>query len=697
MPVTRNFTFHACLGPTSRQQDVLRLCGITQLLDASLDGYNSTVLAYGQTGSGKTFTMAGREDALLAEGYMGDSDDGIVARSLDYLFKQAARRSSSDGCRYSLRVSFAEIYNEQIYDLIRFDKKPLQVRWDAAAGFHAPELLKQACTSLEEALQVLSMAVRHRRVGSHELNMESSRSHSIFTAYIDCTPTRADDHEFGMTRYGKVSFVDLAGSERLRDSKSAGETFKETTNINRSLFMLGKVIAALADGAQGARVPYRESKLTKLLMDSLGGSSLSLLIACCSPSATHFEETLSTLSYASRAKNIRNRPAVQVDPEQAALAALKREVKLLRSENAVLRDTVEQLLQEQRAAGAGALPTGSMPNQTQPPGTASTASYAMLPPGSISFAPPGVGQAPGAAVVGSRPATGSGSAAAAAPSGGPTPSSEELMRRLLDTQRMLVQFSRENDRLAGENGRLRTGKTLVANDYADALNEVDWLKLKLETLEAALLSGSLDSGLLAALEGGSSSMSRAEVLEAARAAVQSAVLQPGKALQQGLPEGGSQQDPPGGLLSLEPLASQLASAALTATAAVEAAAGGQSVGGPQMSEVSVVRLSSHGASIQAERAMPADTRQAEKPQPTILNKAPLIERLLISEGLETPASCAAGTGEEAALPMDAAAEVPAVGVTATVLLVGSALGSKGSASEAVQAKSGVDVAGDAQL
>lgn len=161
-----------------------------------------------------------------------------------------------------------------------------------------------------------------------------------------------------------------------------------------------------------------------------------------------------------------------MDPEKAALAALKREVKLLRSENAVLRDTVEQLLQEQRASGA-AMPAGLAQSQGQPPGTPSTASYAVLPPGSASYAVPGTGQGAGAASACSRPATGPGPSTAASV-GGPAPSPEDLMRRLLDTQRMLVQFSRENDRLASENGRLRTGKTLVANDYAGALR-VGWL------------------------------------------------------------------------------------------------------------------------------------------------------------------------------------------------------------------------------
>eukprot|EP00218_Dolichomastix_sp_CCMP3274_P015175 CAMPEP_0170148718 /NCGR_PEP_ID=MMETSP0033_2-20121228/40118_1 /TAXON_ID=195969 /ORGANISM="Dolichomastix tenuilepis, Strain CCMP3274" /LENGTH=213 /DNA_ID=CAMNT_0010385623 /DNA_START=101 /DNA_END=739 /DNA_ORIENTATION=+ len=144
------------------------------------------------------------------------------------------------------------------------------------------------------------------------------------------------------SKYGKVSFVDLAGSERLKASKSSGEVaVKETGNINRSLFTLGKVIALLGDArtASGAAtyIPYRDSKLTKLLQDSLGGSALALMVACCSPSPAHVEETLSTLYYASQAKNIVNTPTIQSDPQEQVILALRKEVELLRSENAHLR------------------------------------------------------------------------------------------------------------------------------------------------------------------------------------------------------------------------------------------------------------------------------------------------------------------------------------------------------------------------
>lgn len=211
-----------------------------------------------------------------------------------------------------------------------------------------------------------------------------------------------------------------------------------------------------------------------------------------------------------------------------------------------------------------------------------------------------------------------------------------------------------------------------------ALEQIDWLKLKLETLEAALLSGSLDSDLLAALDG-SGSMSRAEVLEAARAAVQSAVLQsPDGAPQQSLPEEGSQLGSPAVLLSLEPLASQLAFAAQAATAAAaEAAVGGQ-LGQPK-SDMAV------GPTIVQAEAAAGDAQQAEAPQPTILSKPPLIEQLLISETVEAPTACVAATCGAAAVPLGAAADVSgAGGVTATISLVGSGAGSKAHDTEAEQ-------------
>eukprot|EP00873_Tetraselmis_striata_P018721 jgi/Tetstr1/438985/TSEL_027477.t1 len=342
----KSFRFHACLGPEATQARVMQLCNVPALLDASLDGYCTSILAYGQTGSGKTYTMSGGEEGRHAGG------TGLMARSCTHLFGAIAQRGAA---ATAVRCSFLEIYNEQIYDLINWTREQLPVRFDARKGFHVPELKEVACGSQEEMMSVMAAGLKNRSVGSHELNMESSRSHSVFTIH---TATRGPD---GSVRDGKVSFVDLAGSERLKDSQSQGGMVKETSNINRSLFTLGKVISALADARQvsNIHVPYRDSKLTKLLADSLGGNSLALFIACCSPSSAAVEETLSTLHYATRAKNIVNKPVQQVDVQQEGMVQmLRREVEQLKVENQLLRENSPRTPSSpfQRSGSASAIP-----------------------------------------------------------------------------------------------------------------------------------------------------------------------------------------------------------------------------------------------------------------------------------------------------------------------------------------------------
>lgn len=169
------------------------------------------------------------------------------------------------------------------------------------------------CTGQEDILSVLHEGMRNRHQGSHELNSDSSRSHSILTVYL-ISETENQDDGLIYKKYGKISFVDLAGSERLKETKSEGSTMvKETGSINKSLFTLGKVISMLSGDAKklnSTHIPYRDSKLTMLLMDSLGGTSKALMIACVSPSAAYAEETLSTLNYACRAMNIKNKPVI---------------------------------------------------------------------------------------------------------------------------------------------------------------------------------------------------------------------------------------------------------------------------------------------------------------------------------------------------------------------------------------------------
>ena len=441
---------------------------------------------------------------VMSSEYVGakrhNEDDGIVSRSLSYVFSQIEARNNalsaqsspppppdaggdastsstspaptptaleigtqntvSDGCKYSVRASYSEIYNEALYDLLCFDQRQLSLRWDPVNGFHAPDLTLIPCATLYEAQEVVSKGLRRRRVGSHALNVESSRSHAILTIHIDATPTSPESPDFGSKRMGKVVFVDLAGSERLKDSQSEGVAMRETANINRSLFMLGKVISALASGAKGAVVPYRESKLTKLLMDSLGGSALALMIACCSPSEQHLEETLSTLNYATRAKNIKNAPAIQMDPQAAALASLRREVKLLRHENAFLR---EQLALSSASSFGKSLLIGG-----EGDGSNMQQSMAVQPPSpSRSPLPTGSAVLLGHSLM--LPL--------------PSPAQEDLSRRLADAQRLLSTVSIENARLAAENEKLRSGGLQVASDYSGAVDEIEWLKMKLSKLK----------------------------------------------------------------------------------------------------------------------------------------------------------------------------------------------------------------------
>ncbi|RHY77196.1 hypothetical protein DYB34_008138 [Aphanomyces astaci] len=326
--LVRNFQFDLCASEDMSQDDFFNLSGITTLLDSALEGYLATVFAYGQTGSGKTYSMSGLEEKLglskertTSQDY-DDPSDGLIPRSIRYLFQSVAIKSPDT--TFSMKASYCEIYNEQAYDLLNAASGALNVRWNDRNGFYVQNLLVVQCDSMDDVMAVVDEGHRNRRVGSHEMNKDSSRSHSILTITLDQEVLDPNDGH-SVVKYGKMSFVDLAGSERLRDTKSANA--EETSSINKSLLTLGKVIAALGTKSNTqVFVPYRDSKLTKLLMDSLGGNSLTLMIACVSPSPVVMEDTLSTLNYATRAKNIQNKPTVQMDPKESLILGLRKEV-----------------------------------------------------------------------------------------------------------------------------------------------------------------------------------------------------------------------------------------------------------------------------------------------------------------------------------------------------------------------------------
>ncbi|RLN71178.1 hypothetical protein BBJ28_00017806 [Nothophytophthora sp. Chile5] len=349
----RSFKFDLCASEELSQGQFFRACGVIPLLESVVKGYLATVFAYGQTGSGKTYSMSGLDELLAGSSSRDegsgssnhgiDLSDGLIPRALKHLF--ALLEQAPSDAKFVVRASYCEIYNEQVFDLLNPTSGALHVRWNARAGFYVQDLLVVRCDSLADVLAVAHEGHRNRRVGAHGMNGDSSRSHSLLTVHVDRTESGDVDSGggHGATRYGKVSFVDLAGSERLKETRSSNA--EETSNINRSLLTLGKVISALAassttgPGTPGSShfIPYRDSKLTKLLMDSLGGQSLTLMIACVSPSAAALEDTLSTLNYATRAKNIRNKPTVQVDPVEFALSSLRHENHVLRTENEALR------------------------------------------------------------------------------------------------------------------------------------------------------------------------------------------------------------------------------------------------------------------------------------------------------------------------------------------------------------------------
>ena len=341
----RQYAFHQILDENVRQGQVFSEIGVPALLDSSLDGYSCTIFAYGQTGSGKTYTMAGSEERLGRADYVSDETDGIIPRSISYVWQRMASRQE----KYYVKAGFFEIYNEQVRDLLNPSSGVLHCRWNLKQGFFVEELMVVDCLNIDDMIAVLNEGMKNRKSGSHELNADSSRSHSILMTYFISEVSSEEGHS--IKRYGKSYFIDLAGSERLKETQSSGGMLVETKNINRSLFVLGKVISSLGDKkSRGLKphVPYRDSKLTMVLMDSLGGSSRALMIACVSPANTYVDETASTLNYATRAMNIRNKPLLQVDSQEHHILNLRREAHILRMEN--------EYLKEQLARAAGGLP-----------------------------------------------------------------------------------------------------------------------------------------------------------------------------------------------------------------------------------------------------------------------------------------------------------------------------------------------------
>ncbi|XVF64103.1 hypothetical protein PTKIN_Ptkin09bG0140600 [Pterospermum kingtungense] len=349
---THSFTFDHVYGSTgSPASSMFEEC-VLPLVDGLFQGYNATVLAYGQTGSGKTYTMG--------TGFKDGCQTGIIPQVMNALFRKI--ESLKHQIEFQLHVSFIEILKEEVRDLLdptslnKSDagimnmgkvnvpgKLPIQIRESSNGVITLAGSTEVSVSTLKEMAACLEQGSLSRATGSTNMNNQSSRSHAIFTITLEqmrkLNPISGDGspNDIMSEEYlcAKLHLVDLAGSERAKRTGSDGMRFKEGVHINKGLLALGNVISALGDEKkrkEGVHVPYRDSKLTRLLQDSLGGNSRTVMIACISPADINAEETLNTLKYANRARNIQNKPVVNRDPMSNEMLKMRQQLEYLQAE-----------------------------------------------------------------------------------------------------------------------------------------------------------------------------------------------------------------------------------------------------------------------------------------------------------------------------------------------------------------------------
>ncbi|KAG1654160.1 Kinesin-like protein KIF16B [Nymphon striatum] len=293
-----------------------------EVVDNSFEGYNSCIFAYGQTGSGKTYTMMGSSESV-----------GLIPRICEEMFTQMSSKKNL-GTTYRTEVSYLEIYNERVKDLLKQQQKhSLKIREHPKVGPYVQDLSKHLVMDYEDIQELMRKGNLQRTTASTNMNDVSSRSHAIFT--ISFTQAKFNQ-DMPSETISKVNLVDLAGSERADASGATGKRLKEGAHINKSLVTLGSVISALAEfSAPGKHknvfIPYRDSVLTWLLKDSLGGNSKTIMIATVSPADINYGESLNTLRYANRAKNIINKPTINEDPNVKLIRELRAEIAKLKS------------------------------------------------------------------------------------------------------------------------------------------------------------------------------------------------------------------------------------------------------------------------------------------------------------------------------------------------------------------------------
>ncbi|XP_042121147.1 kinesin-like protein KIF21A isoform X1 [Peromyscus maniculatus bairdii] len=351
------FTFDYVFDIDSQQEQIYTQC-IEKLIEGCFEGYNATVFAYGQTGAGKTYTMGTGFDVNIME-----EEQGIISRAVKHLFKSIEEKKTTaikNGVpppEFKVNAQFLELYNEEVLDLFdttrdidaKNKKSNIRIHEDSTGGIYTVGVTTRTVNTEPEMMQCLKLGALSRTTASTQMNVQSSRSHAIFTIHVcqtrvcpqidaeNATDNKMISESSQMNEFetltAKFHFVDLAGSERLKRTGATGERAKEGISINCGLLALGNVISALGDKSKRAtHVPYRDSKLTRLLQDSLGGNSQTIMIACVSPSDRDFMETLNTLKYANRARNIKNKVMVNQDRASQQINALRSEITRLQME-----------------------------------------------------------------------------------------------------------------------------------------------------------------------------------------------------------------------------------------------------------------------------------------------------------------------------------------------------------------------------
>ena len=333
----QSFDFDHTFGPESIQSDVFDRVG-APLIGSILEGFNGTIFAYGQTSSGKTFTMQGPEGGKLDDPGMY----GIIPRAFQAIFDGIYEMPEDTEC--TIKMSYVEIYMERIRDLLDTDKINLQVRESREHGVFIDGATERYVQSPAELLEYMAEGAANRMTAATGMNAGSSRSHSIFILTVGQKDTKLES-----TKSGTLYLVDLAGSEALRKTGAKGTQLEEAKTINKSLSALGMVINALTNPA-ASHVPYRDSKLTRVLQESLGGNAKTVLIICTSPSSYNEDETLSTLRFGTRAKRVTNKAKVN---EQRSVAELELIIKQCEKAIDIQQQAIDNLTAALESGGGG--------------------------------------------------------------------------------------------------------------------------------------------------------------------------------------------------------------------------------------------------------------------------------------------------------------------------------------------------------